>query len=216
MYDKLRDHGHWVLPEVLASQARTRGAETFVAMLDGDSLTYAQAEAEAARVAGFFTALGVRPGDTVAVMLPNGLDLIRAWLGLGRLGAIFVALNTGLKGAFLEHQLRNSGAHVALVHRSYLDVVDEVVGRAPALAMLTTAGTGRDAAGFAGQRGGGADCVDCRNRQAAKNYAEGTNPHKNNLFRRPPGLADGLALKEPALLTVLPWDSPQQLGSPVP
>jgi crotonobetaine/carnitine-CoA ligase len=152
MYDKLRDHRHWVLPEVLASQARTRGAENFVATLDGDSLTYAQAEAEAARVAGFFAALGVRPGDTVAVMLPNGLDFIRAWLGLGRLGAIFVALNTGLKGAFLEHQLRNSGARVALVHRSYLDVVGEVVGRAPALAMVTTAGTGREIAGFAEPR----------------------------------------------------------------
>ena len=37
-----------------------------------------------------------------------------------------------------------------------------------------------------------------------------------NLFRRPAGLADGLALKEPALPAVPPRDSPQQLGSPVP
>ena len=36
------------------------------------------------------------------------------------------------------------------------------------------------------------------------------------LFRRPAGLADGLALKEPALHTGLPCDSPQQFGSPVP
>ena len=46
--------------------------------------------------------------------------------------------------------------------------------------------------------------------------AEGWHPHNDNLFRRPAGLADGLALKEPALPTAFPWDSPQQLGSPVP
>ena len=44
--------------------------------------------------------------------------------------------------------------------------------------------------------------------------AEGAHPQVNNLFRRPAGLADGLALKEPALPTGPPWDSPQQLGSP--
>src|SRR6202020_2339170 len=45
---------------------------------------------------------------------------------------------------------------------------------------------------------------------------EGSHPQDNNLFRRPPGLADGLALKEPALLTDAPCDSPQHnLGPPV-
>ena len=40
-------------------------------------------------------------------------------------------------------------------------------------------------------------------------------PH-SYLFRRPAGLADGLALKEPAPPTDSPRDSPQQLGSPAP
>ena len=39
---------------------------------------------------------------------------------------------------------------------------------------------------------------------------------QDNLFRRPAGLADGLALKEPAPPTATPWNSPQHLGSPVP
>ena len=39
---------------------------------------------------------------------------------------------------------------------------------------------------------------------------------RNGLFRRPAGLADGLALKEPAPPTGSPWDSPQGTGSPAP
>ncbi len=52
--------------------------------------------------------------------------------------------------------------------------------------------------------------------QQQEHVAKGYYPHKHNLFRWPTGLADGLARKEPALPTVSPWDSPQQLGSPVP
>src|SRR5689334_3751311 len=44
----------------------------------------------------------------------------------------------------------------------------------------------------------------------------GPNRKTDYLFRRPAGLADGLALKEPALSTESPWNSPQQSGSPVP
>jgi hypothetical protein len=44
---------------------------------------------------------------------------------------------------------------------------------------------------------------------AEKRAAKGSHPHNHNLFRRPTGLADGLALKESALPTASPWDSPQ-------
>ncbi len=140
MYEALRDHQRWVLPEVLAYQARVRGGQTFVTTTDGDVLKYAEAEAQAARIAGFFAGLGVGPGSTVAVMLPNGLDYVRAWLGLGRLGAILVGINTGLKGAFLEHQLRNCGAKVALFHSSHLPVLCEIATQLPDLRTVVVAG----------------------------------------------------------------------------
>lgn len=140
MYEALRDHKRWVLPEVLAYQARVRAGQTFVTTTDGDVLKYAEAEAQAAKIAGFFAGLGVGPGDTVAVMLPNGLDYVRVWLGLGRLGAILVAINTGLKGAFLEHQLRNCGAKVALFHSSYLPVLCEIAAQLKDLRTVVVAG----------------------------------------------------------------------------
>ena len=65
------------------------------ALLDRDRpLAYAALAEESARLAGALRALGVRPGDRVALWLPN----IPAWLALffacARLGAIAVSLNT--------------------------------------------------------------------------------------------------------------------------
>ena len=114
MYAGKDDPELWVPGRVLLHQARTRPEAIFVEMVDGGSLTFAAAETEAAWVAGYFVDLGVRPGDRVAVLLQSSLDLIRVWLGLGRLGAVLVALNTENKGSFLTHQLRNSGAQVVV------------------------------------------------------------------------------------------------------
>lgn len=140
MYDKLRDPHRWVLPEVLAFQAATRGDQPFVTMVDGGSLTYAEAEREAAQVAGFLAGLGVVAGDTVAVIAPNGLNYIRLWLGLGRLGALLVALNTDLKGAFLTHQLGNSAAKLMVIDAAHLPALQEIAANLTEMATVVVDG----------------------------------------------------------------------------
>jgi crotonobetaine/carnitine-CoA ligase len=125
MYIHLRDHHRWVLPEVLAFQARRRPDALYIETTEGDRLTYGGADADSHRVAGALFALGVRPGDRVAVMLPNTLDFVRIWLGVGRLGAVLVPLNTGLSGAFLEHPLKNSGARVIVANKAFRVLVED-------------------------------------------------------------------------------------------
>jgi crotonobetaine/carnitine-CoA ligase len=72
--------------------------------------------------------LGVKPGDMVAVFLPNGLNFVRVWLGLGRLGAVAVLLNTDLTGSFLHHQLESCGATLAVLDRARLDALRSIGG----------------------------------------------------------------------------------------
>ncbi len=146
MYDGLRDERRWVLPAALRFQAEARGDRPFLtAVSDGTTLTYAQAAAEADKVAGFFAGLGVEPGEPVAVLLPNGLDFVRVWLGLMRLGAVVVALNNELKGAFLAHQLSDTGCRVTVLDAERLARIADIAERLPALETLVIDGRAEDA-----------------------------------------------------------------------
>ena len=119
MYEGLRDHHRWVLPEVLASQAAARPDAVFLLTTDGERLTYGEAARHAARVAGWLAGQGVQPGDRVAAMLPNNLDFVRLWLGAARLGATLVPLNTALVGSFLAHPLRNCAARLVVADHAF-------------------------------------------------------------------------------------------------
>jgi len=141
VYPGLRDHRRWVLPEVLAFQAGVQPDRTYAAMVDGDTLTYGAAAADAARVAGFLSDLGIGPRDRVAALLPNGLDFVRLWLGAGRLGATLVPLNIDLKGAFLEHQLRDSAARLVVVDTTLLDGVAAIAPAISGLERIVVAGS---------------------------------------------------------------------------
>ncbi len=123
------DKSRWVVGKVLADQAKARGDRPFLTACDGGArattttLTYAEADRMANRMARTLAALGVGPGDRVAVMLPNGLEACTVWLGLARRGAVHVAVNTGLKGAFLEHVLRDAGVSLLVADARYAEVL---------------------------------------------------------------------------------------------
>jgi crotonobetaine/carnitine-CoA ligase len=137
MYEPLRDEARWVLPEVLAFQAHARPNDTFVIWsATGEVLTYAQAAREADLVAGMFAQMGLGPDESVAVMLPNGLDFVRAWLGLMRLGTTAILLNPELRGSFLEHQLKNAGCRVVLTEAALRERITEVAVNLPKLATI--------------------------------------------------------------------------------
>jgi len=137
-YSGFDDPLRWVLPAVLAEQARLRPDTAWIDTVTDERLTFGQAAAEVDRVAGWFASIGVKPGDMVAVMVGSGLDFVRVWLGLGRLGAVGVLLNTELSGAFLRHPLRDCGASLAVVDASLLGVFAEAArgGDAPTRAVV--------------------------------------------------------------------------------
>ncbi len=147
MYSGLDDTGRWVLPEVLAEQAGRRPEATWIETTGGEALRFGQAFDEVGRVAAWFASIGVQRGEHVAVMLPNSLDFVRVWLGLGRLGAVAVLLNTELTGAFLAHPLSDCGATLAVVHGDLLAAFGEAARDVPAIGRVVVVG---DAAGAAG------------------------------------------------------------------
>src|SRR5262249_19657234 len=77
-------------------------------------LSFAGLDAAANRAAHALVALGVHPGDRVAACLPNDVDLVAAFLGCMRLGALWVGVNRALAPPEKAHVLRDSGALVLL------------------------------------------------------------------------------------------------------
>src|SRR6267154_301612 len=81
------------------------------AVIWGDRrISFAALDQESRRVASGLAALGIGPGDRVALWLPN----TPAWLALhfacARLGAIVVAVNTRFRSAELADIIARSGA----------------------------------------------------------------------------------------------------------
>lgn len=143
MYSGLHDQSRWVLPEVLAERAALQPDAPWITTTDGESLTFGGAYHEARCVAAYLNNLGVAAGDRVVVLLPNGLDFIRAWMGLGYLGATAVLLNTELRGSFLHHQITNSGVAVAIVHASLMPALDDLADKLPTLRRVVVVGGNR-------------------------------------------------------------------------
>lgn len=136
---------------MLAEHATTKPDATWIEIVDGDTLTFGAADREARQVASFIAGQGVAAGDRVALLLPNGLDFVRAWMGLGYRRATAVLLNNELRGAFLLHQINNCGARLAIVDESLVGALEEISAQLQHLQRVLVVGaeTTGTATGFA-------------------------------------------------------------------
>src|SRR4051794_35383631 len=96
----------------------------------GRSLTYAELADRTARYAGALRRLGVQPGDRVAYLGVNAVEVFEAFFASWLLGAIAVPLNHRLSGPEIRYMLADSGASV-LVHSADSDALVAAAGPLP-------------------------------------------------------------------------------------
>jgi fatty-acyl-CoA synthase len=95
---------------------RARIAPDTIALRQGDrALSYAQLAARVEALAGGLAARGVRAGDRVAYLGANDIATFETFFAAGRLGAIFVPLNTRLAGPEID-RLLDDCAPAVLIH----------------------------------------------------------------------------------------------------
>jgi len=80
------------------------------------ALTWRQLEAETARLAGGYRALGLEPGERLASLMPNRIDLVVHYLACFRAGLIATPLNYRYTFREIDHALEVSGARALLAH----------------------------------------------------------------------------------------------------
>lgn len=122
------------LPQLVSWRAaQTPDAVAMNSADTGASTTWREVDEEARRWADAFRRAGVRAGDTVVTMMPNGFDAFSCWLGVAWLRAVEVPVNTSYRGEWLRHAVANAGATTALVAARFLDQLVSVGASLPSL-----------------------------------------------------------------------------------
>ncbi|WP_207007157.1 class I adenylate-forming enzyme family protein [Nocardioides aromaticivorans] len=114
------------LTGLLAQRAADSGEREFLRFGDW-SWTFAEIDAWTSRLAHRLIEVdGVRPGDRVAIMLPNVVHWPVGWLAALKAGAVVVPVNCSYQRADLAFVLRDSGARVVLTDAERVGLVAEV------------------------------------------------------------------------------------------
>jgi carnitine-CoA ligase len=136
------------LPAILDYHARTRGSHA-LALDDLGILTYAEAEAAAARVSSLLARLGVGKGGRVGIMLPNRREFLLAWFGAALIGAVEVPINAGNSRERLVHILNHSQCRVLVAEADDLERLGQLSADLRYLEQIVVVdGSARRAPGF--------------------------------------------------------------------
>jgi long-chain acyl-CoA synthetase len=89
---------------------------------DGTTWSYAELAAAADRYARGLQAQGLRPGDAVVVLLPNGVEMLAMHFAALQSGLYLVAVNWHLVGPEVAYILTDSGAKAFVAHERFAGV----------------------------------------------------------------------------------------------
>jgi crotonobetaine/carnitine-CoA ligase len=125
------------VPDVLAERAADRPGKLLVSC-GGADRTYGEMAAIAERGAAALAAVGIAPGDRVALLTANRIEMVELFFACSRLGAVQVPINTFLKGEFLRYQLADCGAETVVVDAPGLAALRPLLDRLPAVRRIVT------------------------------------------------------------------------------
>ncbi len=108
----------------------------------GETLTFAELDARANRVAQWLIGRGLQPNDRIALLLENRPEALELAWAARRAGLYYVLLNTHLKPHELEYVLRDSGAGLMLASRALAASVPDALRAGIAIATVDGAAPG--------------------------------------------------------------------------
>ncbi|MEM7340766.1 MAG: AMP-binding protein [Actinomycetota bacterium] len=108
------------IPELVSWSCATYGDRA--AIRDGDTtITYTELGHEIDRAARAMVAIGVEPGDAVAVWAPNCWQWVVAGLAVSRAGGVLVPVNTRFKGPEAAYVLDKASVRLLFIVNGFLD-----------------------------------------------------------------------------------------------
>jgi long-chain acyl-CoA synthetase len=90
----------------------------------GANLTYGELARKANAFGAYLQSIGVKPGERVAIMLPNTFQYPVALFGVLKAGAVVVNVNPLYTVRELAHQLKDSGAQTIVVFENFASTLE--------------------------------------------------------------------------------------------
>ena len=110
--------GQWgtrTIAQCIAEQVALRGDKLAIKDNGGRTLSYAELDAQAARLAGFFSRQGIGRGDVITLHLPNRCEAAVVMLAAWRLGAVLHPAAPAYGRQDLAHGLARCGSKAIVV-----------------------------------------------------------------------------------------------------
>jgi carnitine-CoA ligase len=133
--------------ELIEAQA-TKNPEKVFVYFGHQEITYRAFNENINRAANVFLNLGVKKGDRVCFFLLNSLDFLYGWLGLAKIGAVLVPINTNYRTEETKYIVNHCEANIMLVHASLRNIVDAIRPETPSLKTFLTVGENKEVSGY--------------------------------------------------------------------
>ncbi len=118
-----------------------QGRAEKTAILSGDrAISYRQLAEGVNRFGHVLLDLGVQMEQRVAILMPDSPELVYAFFGAIKIGAVAIPMNTLLSGKEYEYLLNDSRARVLVVHADLLDRIGLIRDRLHSLGHVITVG----------------------------------------------------------------------------
>ena len=85
----------------------------------GIDTSFKEFDQAVAKLAGGLQSVGIGRNDKVMVMMRNSLEMVQTWFANNRLGAVWVPINSELKGLALKNVIEAGDPKIALVDEEY-------------------------------------------------------------------------------------------------
>jgi long-chain acyl-CoA synthetase len=188
---------------------------------DGTERTAGELLDRANQIANGYRALGLEGGDTVAVLMPNSVELIEAYLGALQVGLYFTPINWHLVGPEVAYILTDSDAKVFIADERLAEVATNAVAEAGLAAdVCFSVGSIDGFRSFDELADHPATTPEGRTTGAAMHYTSGTTGRpkgvKRGLFEIDPSDMGELLAYLPGIFGIAPQDGHVHLtGSPL-
>ncbi len=111
------------LPQVL-SRAVERSPDTEALVFPNTRITYRQLSDRVRATARSMLGMGIKPGDTVGVLMPNCVEHVTVFFASATIGALFVPINNRFRARELRHVIADSGMKALFTNNIVAEHVD--------------------------------------------------------------------------------------------